>query len=569
MRNDILRPGRNCQGIYPAGRSGLLVDGRNYFRAFYEVAQHAKRYICIAGWQFERSAALLRGADAKAAGGEVIVAPFLNDLCRRNPELRIYILMWDFSPVVAFDKEWFNKLVLDLTASERIEFRFDGNHALYASHHQKLAIVDGVTAFVGGLDIAANSWDDRIHWAQNAERVLTGEEYEPYHDVQSCCTGPAAWELTRFFEQRWVRAGGAVLGLPQPSGEHSPLPIRKMMPLAANYVAISETRAQTLIPILGPVRHIRQLYLDAIDGAERLIYVENQYFSSQAVYQALKDRLTDHDRPCPQIVLVLPKRMHTLIEDISLSVVQAKMLRSLTEIAVKHERDLGIYYTAATLTAMGPEKSTYIHSKVLIVDDRLLSVGSANITNRSMGMDTELNLTWEAGPHEPDLVRSIRRVRANLLAEHTGLRRLSERRALGSMDGLVKYLNSHADQLGCRLRRHTMSSFLEEASWIKDLMPDDLSIDPERPLIEESIYEAISRDRNSIFAKGLVLLNELALQQPDEPLAGSEGLTATAAVRMPEPRSGRKLNDRGVYRWYVIAVIVLGVAGIVWLLLDP
>jgi phosphatidylserine/phosphatidylglycerophosphate/cardiolipin synthase-like enzyme len=99
-------------------------------------------------------------------------------------------------------------------------------------------------------------------------------------------------------------------------------------------------------------------------------------------------------------------------------------------------RELGIYYTAAALSALGPEKSTYIHSKVLIVDNRLLSVGSANITNRSMGMDTELNLTWEAGPDQTGLAQSIHRVRANLLAEHTGLRRLSERRALGSIEDL-------------------------------------------------------------------------------------------------------------------------------------
>ena len=66
--------------------------------------------------------------------------------------------------------------------------------------------------------------------------------------------------------------------------------------------------------------------------------------------------------------------------------------------------------------------------------------------------------------------------------------------------------------MGCRLRRHTMESFLEDISWIKDLMPEDLSIDPERPIIEESIYELISRDKNSMFAKGILLLNELISQ---------------------------------------------------------
>ncbi len=35
---------------------------------------------------------------------------------------------------------------------------------------------------------------------------------------------------------------------------------------------------------------IRQLYLDAINTAEDLIYIENQYFSSRAIYDALADR---------------------------------------------------------------------------------------------------------------------------------------------------------------------------------------------------------------------------------------------------------------------------------------
>ena len=80
-----------------------------------------------------------------------------------------------------------------------------------------------------------------------------------------------------------------------------------------------------------------------------------------------------------------------------MSVVQAKMLRSLALVAEQYGRNFGVYYTAAALKGEGPEKPTYIHSKVLIVDDRFLSVGSANISNRSMGMDTELNLSWEAG----------------------------------------------------------------------------------------------------------------------------------------------------------------------------
>ena len=94
--------------------------------------------------------------------------------------------MWDFSPLVAFDREWFNKFVLDLTTNERIHFRFDSNHALYASHHQKLVVVDGATAFVGGLDIARTAGTTACTGPRFADRVLAGEQFEPYHDVQSC-----------------------------------------------------------------------------------------------------------------------------------------------------------------------------------------------------------------------------------------------------------------------------------------------------------------------------------------------------------------------------------------------
>ena len=460
--NKILEPGRNCQGIYGVETSGLLIDGRNFYRAFYEAALQAKRFILIAGWQFERSVKLLRGQDEQQAGRDVRLGMFLNSLCEENPQLEIFILMWDFSAFVALDKEWFNKWVLDLTTSSRIYFRFDSKHPVGASHHQKLVVIDGAIAFVGGLDICASSWDDRSHSVENPDRFLDGKRFEPYHDVQSFQTGPVAWELTQVFKRRWIHAGGSDLVLPPPPEGDCPR-ISRFIRISGRRVAISETRAQTVVPMLAPVRHIRELYRDAIASAEKLIYIENQYFSSQAIYQALKDRMADRSRPCPQIVLILPKRLHTFVEDISLSAIQAKMLKLLTEIAARHKRAFGVYYTAAAAGQGVSEKGTYIHSKILLVDDRFLSVGSANTTNRSMGMDTELNVSWEASPDEHELISSIRRARTNLIAEHAGIRKPSGLRRLASMDGLIEYLNGFADDSSCRLRRHMMGSFLEDA----------------------------------------------------------------------------------------------------------
>lgn len=557
----ILVPGRNCRGIYDAERSGLLVDGRNYYRAFFDAASRARHYILIAGWQFERSMPLLRGSEQKAAGADVRMGPFLNMLCQKNPDLRIFILMWDFSAIVALRKEWFNKLVFDLTANERIHFRFDNRHAVGASHHQKLVVIDGVLAFVGGLDFSANGWDDRKHGAENAERILAGEQFEPHHDIQSVHTGPVAWELSKLFRERWIHAGGQEIALPPPSYRFG-APIRRVLPVAAKKTAVSITQAQTLVPILAPVKEIRHLYRDAIAAAEKLIFIETQYFSSQAVYQALKERMTDRTRPCPEIMLIIPKRLHTFMEDISLSGIQARMLRSLTEIAERNKRQFGVYYSTSPGSGDEEEKTTYIHSKLLLVDDRFLTVGSANITNRSMGMDTELNVTWEAAStDQQDLIRSIRRVRVNLLAEHTGLRKISRCRLLARVDGLVAYLNSVAERRECRLRRHTMQSFLEDISWFRDMMPQDVGVDPEGPVIEESIYELISRDRNGIFARGLLLVNQLALPETAE-LPGEAQRPGIAERHNRK----KKLNYR--YRWYLLAALGLGVGALTWLLLS-
>ena len=65
--------------------TGLLVDGRDYYRAFYQAAQQARRYILIAGWQFDSAVPLLRGRDRRGVRLRVRLLPFLKTLCEANP----------------------------------------------------------------------------------------------------------------------------------------------------------------------------------------------------------------------------------------------------------------------------------------------------------------------------------------------------------------------------------------------------------------------------------------------------------------------------------------------------
>jgi phosphatidylserine/phosphatidylglycerophosphate/cardiolipin synthase-like enzyme len=62
----------------------------------------------------------------------------------------------------------------------------------------------------------------------------------------------------------------------------------------------------------------------------------------------------------------------------------------------------------------------YVHAKIMIVDDRMMRVGSANFNNRSMGLDSECDLTFEADGEGDDLCATIAGLRADLLAEHLG-----------------------------------------------------------------------------------------------------------------------------------------------------
>jgi phosphatidylserine/phosphatidylglycerophosphate/cardiolipin synthase-like enzyme len=501
----ILKPGRNCCSIAEVTKTGLLVDGREYYRAFYYAAKAAKSYILISGWQFDTNVILLRGKDAQAAGEEAPLLSFLNNLCEQNSELRIFILAWDFSMLYSLDREWFQEWYFNWTTNERLKFSFDSCDSYDASHHQKFVVIDGKIAFVGGLDLCSGRWDERDHRADNPLRVNADQSsYRSFHDLQSGHVGPVAQKLAELFKARWKVVAYEELDLPSEPRE-TPSDFELTIPIAANNTAISRT--QTGTSCAGePIREIRRLFLDAIEAAEHLIYIENQYFSSEALFQALLQRMTDSTRPHLEIVLMIAKDAEAVLEQLSIAIAQDRVIQRLKEVAVGTGHSLGIYHPTS-VGADGAELPTYIHSKLLLVDDRFLSVGSANMNNRSMGYDTELNVSWEGSAREAELVESIREARVNLLAEHTGLgsEACSE---LRRVEGLVKYLDGLVDSGSSRLRYHPMRSVSEEYQWLTSLLPDGLPFDSELSADPETVHEGISVKEDSFFTKGITCLKK-------------------------------------------------------------
>jgi phosphatidylserine/phosphatidylglycerophosphate/cardiolipin synthase-like enzyme len=474
----ILRPGTNVWREAVADDSGVLVDAADYYRAFYESARTARHSILMSGWQFDSGVPLVRGDDAPP-DADVRFLHFLNGLCETKPDLHVYILAWDFHVVLALEREWMQRVYFDWMTNPRFRFLFDDSPVASGSHHQKFVVVDGSHAFVGGMDVCEARWDDRRHRGENPLRLSRGRPQKPYHDVQAWLAGrePAA-VLAELFWDRWHRAGG---GEPPTLGPTDAVPARPrgLLPIGAGRVAFSRT--QPSADDEG-VREVERLFVDAIEAAERLVFVETQYFSSRRIREALVERMRRRDRPPLEIVVLVNERAEALKEEVAVGLRQAQNLEMLREEAAATGQRLGLYYALCD-GVTNDFRCTYIHSKVLIADDRFLTVGSANLTNRSMGIDSELHASWEATGTTPDdrrLARAIRRVRVSLLAEHGGLRGVRALRALARTAGLVARLDAEAAREGARLQRHAGPTPVQAAA-MEIVDPEALPFDPEAP----------------------------------------------------------------------------------------
>jgi phospholipase D1/2 len=508
----VLELGRNAWRVAQPEAAGILVDSALYYRAFYEAALRARKSIILSGWQFDRGVPLLRGDDAPP-GAEVRLLKFLNELCEQKPELEICILAWDFHVVFSLEREWMQTLYFEYATNERLHFRFDNTQAAQGAHHQKFVVIDRTVSFVGGIDLCEARWDDRRHLAVNPLRLSHGAPVKPYHDVQAYLVGcNPADTLRELFVDRWARTEGAPLTL-QPCNEDETRAYRPppgALPLGSTPVAFSRTDAR------GPqhtVREVEHLLTEAIGAADQLIYVETQYFSSRAICDAFVSRMEASSRPRLEIVVILNPKPEAMKEELAIGLRQAKILTRLARAAADTGHHLGVYSTLCEGTE--PDRpSTYIHAKLLSIDDRFLTVGSANLTNRSMGVDTELHASWEASGASSsarELREHIRNLRVSLLLEHTGLAEGSpdaHAADLGNPAGLVARLDALSTAPGARLTQHTPASPGER--WVmKVIDPEALPFDPADPEYSDDSDGAEEEQHSrSTFTSGLVALRD-------------------------------------------------------------
>lgn len=364
-----------------ADRVACFIDGEAYFRAFREAALAARHSLFVIGWDFNSRVALVRDGGSDGYPAEFL--PFLNALARERPGLRIYVLEWDFAVLYAGERETIPVVRFDWATAPNLEFALDSELPFGASHHQKVVVVDDALAFVGGLDITVARWDTEAHLPDDARRddPLCGP-YAPFHDVQAAVSGPAAAALGELARSRWAGATGRRPPAPRAARRIWPAGWRE------DFRGVEVGFART-VPARGggaAVAEVERLHLAVIAQARRYLYFENEYFTSWRVLEAIGARLAA-PRP-PEVVLVLPHVQSGWLEQSTMGVMRARVLEQLR--AYDRRGRLHVFAPFAGARAIN------LHSKVFAADDVVLKIGSSNLTNRSFGSDTELDLVIAA-----------------------------------------------------------------------------------------------------------------------------------------------------------------------------
>lgn len=404
----VLEPGVNCWRIEEAPRAGVMIDAASYFRALDEALRKAERSILIVGWDFDGHICLRPDASPDETLGGL-----LRRLVEEKPALEVRVLVWSVAVVhgpgapmpLLFGTEW--------ERHPRITVKLDTQHPFYAAHHQKLVVLDDDLAFVGGIDLTVGRWDTCDHPARGKLRVsYDGTSYGPVHDIQMAVDGKAAHWLGEVARRRWHVATDETLP-PAPSGRDL-WPERLDIAFREERVAI----ARTAPPWRGApgVREVAALTRDGLAAARRFLYIEAQYLTARFVRDVLLKRLADPEGP--EILIVLTRGTGAIAETLIMGNNGDRTIRRLKR-ADRYNRLQVLYPVAPGKGEDGGDCTILVHSKLFIADDFLLRVGSSNMNNRSVGLDTECDVAIETGRVESR--RTIADLRNRLIGEHMGV----------------------------------------------------------------------------------------------------------------------------------------------------
>jgi phosphatidylserine/phosphatidylglycerophosphate/cardiolipin synthase-like enzyme len=350
----------------------VLIDGEQAMAAMAAAIAQAQRSVHLMGWHFAPHFEMVRSERP------IVLGALLAEAAER---IDVRVLAWAGAPIPVFHptRAEVSAGVERLTRRTKIRCETDPREHPFHCHHEKVLIVDGCTAFVGGIDMTDFGGDRNDASSHPARRRLG------WHDVATRLRGPAVADVAAHFALRWVELTGETLA-PEP----------EIAPCGTHTVQVVRTVAENMYERLphGEFR-ILESYIRALRAARRYIYLENQFLWAPEIVELLADKLRHPPSDEFRLLLVLPSKANNGHDD------TRGQLGQLVQADAGNGRLL-----AATLRSLSGERDDplYVHAKVGIVDDHWLTIGSANLNAHSLLNDTEMNVCTG----DPQLARETR-----------------------------------------------------------------------------------------------------------------------------------------------------------------
>ena len=369
----------------PPPRAGcsleVLVDGQEALPAIAAALEGARDFVHVTGWHVAPDFELTRGDPPTVLGAL---------LAEAAERVDVRMLVWAGAPVPMFHptRAEVRDGVERLTRETRIRCEQDPREHPFHCHHEKTVVVDGDLAFVGGIDMTNFAGDRYDSSAHHARRRLG------WHDVGTRLRGPAVLDVHDHFAMRWRELTGEELerpAMPPAAGDHRVQVVRTIADGMYDTFPRGEFR-------------ILESYVRAIGRARQFIYLENQFLWSPEIVHLLAEKLRNPPSDDFRIVILLPARANNGQDE------------TVGQLGVLAAADHGRRLLATTIRSLSGARDDrlYVHAKVGIIDDRWLTVGSANLNAHSLLNDTEMNVVTDS----PELARAAR---LRLWAEHLEL----------------------------------------------------------------------------------------------------------------------------------------------------
>jgi phosphatidylserine/phosphatidylglycerophosphate/cardiolipin synthase-like enzyme len=337
----------------------VLIDGEQALPRVAQALAQARSYVHVAGWHITPEFGLTR--DERTSR----LRDLLGDMAER---VDVRVLLWGGSPLPFFtpDRSAARAVRDELVRGSRVRCALDTRERPMHCHHEKLVIVDGEIAFVGGIDITSLG-GDRFDNSDHSMHSRLG-----WHDAACRMEGPAVSDVAGHFASRWRETTSERL---------VETPARAAGDLDLQIVRTVPEKIYEFLP-QGDFR-ILEAYTRALRAAREFVYLESQFLWSPQIVALLSEKLREPPSDRFRVLVLLPAKPNNGADD------TRGQLAALLRADGGARRFLATTISARTGQLSGP---LYVHAKIGIVDDTWLTLGSANLNEHSFFNDTEMNI---------------------------------------------------------------------------------------------------------------------------------------------------------------------------------